>query len=137
VVQGCGIGCYLSFKIVTQPFTAVFHLLKNQTMKRIFFVAVTLLMFLSCQKNEILDSDIPEWLTPKLESFEEPGKCYGCAVTRIEYNNQLYYHLYCGIWSCMYCQLYDNHGELVNWDQNQFNDFFKKKKNETVIWQCK
>jgi len=106
-------------------------------MKRIYFVAVTFLLFLSCHNDEIPQPIIPEWLTPKIENFEKPGECYGCAVTRIEYNNQFYYHLYCGIWSCMYCQLYDSQGNLVNWDQNQFNDFFKKKKNETVIWQCK
>ena len=105
-------------------------------MKKIFLIAVTFLLSLSCQKDEISEPVIPEWLKPKIENFEKPGQCYGCSVTRIEYNNQWYYHLYCGIWSCMYCQLYNSEGNLVSWDQEQFNDFFRMKKNETVIWQC-
>jgi hypothetical protein len=36
----------------------------------------------------------------------------------------------------MYCKLYDSSGKLVEWSQEEFNNFLAKKKDETVIWQC-
>ena len=105
-------------------------------MRHFYFISFLLLFFISCEKEESLNTEVPEWLQPRLEELANSGQCYGCAVTRITFDNEYYYHLYCGYWSCMYCQLYDSSGKLVEWSADNFNSFLSEKKDEVVLWTC-
>ena len=106
-------------------------------MKNIYLITFLLLLFFSCKKEETTtNKDIPNWLLPKIESLENSGQCYSCSVTRITFESEYYYHLYCGLWSCVYCQVYDKNGELVDWSNTKFSDFLEKKTDETIIWKC-
>jgi len=104
-------------------------------MKYLLFSSLLLLFLVSCQKEE-LNEEIPEWFYPRIEALENSGECYGCTLTKILYNNSIYYDLYCGYWSCMYCNLYDSNGNLVEWDVDDFNNFLENKKDEEIIWRC-
>ena len=103
--------------------------------KIINFLAV-ILFLISCQKEEVVVSQVPDWFVPIIQNLENSGQCFDCSITRITYNNKTYYHLYCGLWSCMYCNLFDSQGNLVEWKEGEFDDFLKNKKDDTVIWQC-
>lgn len=105
-------------------------------MNKLIPISILFLILFSCQKEEIPTENIPDWLLPQIEKLEKSGECYGCTVTQITYNSKLYFHLYCGYWSCMYCKLYDSNGKLVEWEAEEFNNFLENKKNETVIWKC-
>ena len=106
-------------------------------MSRLFFIILVLVLFqFSCNKEETPPLEVPDFLHPQIEELENSGECYGCTITKISFNNSFYYHLYCGYWSCMYCNLYDNNGNLVQWEQEEFSDFLENKTVEQVIWKC-
>lgn len=68
-----------------------------------------LLLISACNKDEPNARDqFPELLQAKItELVPDQNLCEITTVTIIEYNGKNYYHIYCGIWSCMYCQLFD------------------------------
>jgi hypothetical protein len=71
-------------------------------------------MFYSCHKNEetTVTKEIPPWLQLKVAALvPEPALCEITEITFIQYNGKNYFHVYCGIWSCMYCQLFDEQGK--------------------------
>jgi hypothetical protein len=109
-------------------------------MKRLpVFILILLLIGLgSCKKDEISTSDqFPAWLQAKItELVPEQNLCEITEVTIIEYNGAKYYHIYCEIWSCMYCQLFDGNGNRPNWDENGWNNFFAKQKAIKTVPAC-
>jgi hypothetical protein len=97
-------------------------------MKRLLlFISIifALCIVFSCDKEEITTPDqFPEWLQNKMtELFPDQRFCEITDVTIIRYNGKTYYHIYCGIWSCMYCQFFDEHGNRPTWDEKVWNDF--------------
>ncbi|MCX6237072.1 MAG: hypothetical protein NTY07_05840 [Bacteroidia bacterium] len=99
-----------------------------------------LLSFLSCDKKDTITGprDFPLWLQAKITELVTPNNiCEFTDVTIIEYNGKRYYHIYAGLWSCMYCQLFDEQGNRPDWDTSVWNDFFAKKKEVQVIPACK
>lgn len=104
-------------------------------MKNHLLIILLLLFLVSCQKEE-LNEEIPEWLKPRIEELQNSGECFGCTLAKISFNNSIYYNLYCGYWSCMYFNFYDNNGNLVEWNVVDFNNFLENNKNETIIWSC-
>jgi len=91
-------------------------------MKRLpaFVLIVLLIGLYSCKKDDhSANSQSPEWLQAKItELTSEFDLCKYTDVTTIEYNGKMYYHIYCGAWSCVYCQLFDEKGNRPNWDTN-------------------
>ena len=136
---------YLRFTIIgkyhkklTLTGTSTSHYQTNK-MKNLYLISILFIFLSSCEKEEKKDSfnsDIPEWIIPQIEELENAGHCSLCSLTRITFNNEFYYHVYCGIWSCMYCYLYDSSGELVDWSADNFNTFLSEKKDEVVLWTC-
>ena len=105
-------------------------------MKRLIIPALILLFLISCQKEETPISEVPDWFLPQIEKLEKSGECYGCTITKISYNNKIYYYLYCGYWSCIYCNLFDENGKLVEWETYDFSDFIENKIVGEIIWKC-
>jgi hypothetical protein len=98
------------------------------------FSTILLIVFLlgidSCKKDGTSAPDqFPEWLQTKItELTSEFNLCKFTDITIIEYKGQKYYHVYCGAWSCMYCQLFDEQGNRPVWESNEWNDFSTNKK---------
>jgi hypothetical protein len=91
--------------------------------------AVLLWIALSCGKEDTAFDQLPGWLQAKIPELVPDQKlCEITEVTIIRYNGEIYYHVYCGIWSCMYCQLFDEHGKRPTWDDNGWNGFFANQK---------
>jgi hypothetical protein len=98
------------------------------------FYTILLIVFLlgmdSCKKEENSTTDqFPGWLQTKItELTSEFNLCEYTDVTIIEYNGKTYYHIYCGVWSCSHCQLFDDKGNHAVWEYNEFSDFLKYSK---------
>jgi hypothetical protein len=105
-------------------------------MKSFCLLLLTSFFLFSCEKEEVSETNVPDWFQPTIEELENSGECFGCTITKIPYNGEIYYHLYCGYWSCMYCNLYDSRGNLVDWDQEKFDHFLENKSEGEVIWKC-
>lgn len=111
-------------------------------MKRvlIFLCIISLLCTgLSCGKKEVTGDDpLPEWIPMKVsELITDQNLCQITDITVISYNGKTYYHIYCGIWSCMYCHLFDEEGNRPAWEQNEWNDFFARKKEIRKVPACR
>ena len=106
------------------------------------FTTILLIFFLlgldSCKKEENQAPDqFPEWLQTKItELTSESNLCKFTDVTIIEFQEKRYYHIYCGVWSCMYCQLFDEQGNRPTWDNVEWNDFFANKKEIKIVPAC-
>jgi hypothetical protein len=110
-------------------------------MKRIILIAGIFILFsvLSCDKNvEITGPDkFPEWLKLKIaELIQDQHLCEITDVTIIEYNGKRYYHIYAGLWSCVYCQLFDEQGNRPVWEGKDWDDFFIRKKDIQKVQAC-
>jgi hypothetical protein len=94
------------------------------------FIAAFLALF-SCHKKEeiTVSKEFPGWLRIKIAGLipDEP-LCKISEVTTIQYKGKIYYHVYCGLWSCMYCQLFDEQGNRPDWKDEDWQDFFANKK---------
>jgi hypothetical protein len=104
-----------------------------------FIFVILLLALHTCKKEEkITNYSIPDWLQSKItELLPDQDLCKITDITIIEYKGQIYYHIYCGIWSCVYCQLFDEQGNRPAWDTNSWNDFLAQKKEIEKIPACK
>jgi len=105
----------------------------------LYFCILLLGGILSCKdKDEITPPDqFPLWLKFKItELTSESNLCAITDVTIIDYKGKLYYNIYCGLWSCIYCELYDENGNRPNWETDQLNDFFANKKEIKTLPAC-
>ena len=111
-------------------------------MKRLLFLTciIILIGIQACNKKEVSPGtlEFPGWLQLKIaELVPEKNMCQITNVTLIEYNGKKYYHIYCGIWSCMYCQLFDEQGIRPAWDSSVWDDFMTNKKELWTVPACK
>ncbi|BBE16825.1 hypothetical protein AQPE_0972 [Aquipluma nitroreducens] len=110
-------------------------------MKRFFLFTCLYLTLstISCdKKDEITDANqYPVWLQTKIDELtSKQNICKITDVTIIEYNGKTYYHIYCGLWSCSYCQLFDDNGNYAVWETNEFANFLKSGKVIKVLPAC-
>ncbi len=105
--------------------------------KKIFYILVLVMAFVSCENREPLTVETPEWLTPRLLELENSGDCHGCTVQRWTYDDQFYYHVYCSYWSCLDCEVYHYDGKLVVWGETVDQaDYEANKHRPEKIWEC-
>lgn len=80
----------------------------------------------SCSKDDF--DPKPDWLSDKVEEIINEDLCSLTTVTVYQFQEAYYYDIYCGLWSCIYCHLYDSEGENVKWDSETFELFLSDKK---------
>lgn len=110
-------------------------------MRQIFIIICLVLCtaLVACDKNDDLNApeELPGWMKAKVdEVITNKELCPITQVTIIQYNNELYYHLYCAIWSCSHCYLYNSKGENVFGQSFDFETFMKEKKEIKTISAC-
>lgn len=110
-------------------------------MKRFVHIACLFLLIavLSCQdKDEISSSGpYPKWLQLKItELISKGNECQVTDLTIYEFKGKKYYHIYNGLWSCMYCELYDESGNHPTWNQEEGDNFYANKKELKTIPAC-
>ena len=107
------------------------------------FTIIILIAFLigldSCKKEETpTPEQFPEWLQAKIaEITSQQNICSITDVTIFEYNGKRYYNSYCGLWSCVYCQFFDEKGNRPTWDSNEWNKFHDNQKVIKTVPACK
>ncbi len=111
-------------------------------MKRLILLIAIILSvgILSCDKKDLINGpdELPSWLKLKIaELVPEQNLCNITTVTIIEYNGKKYYYLYCMIWSCAWCHLFDEQGNRPAWTTCQWDDFFAGKKDVQTVPACK
>lgn len=105
--------------------------------KRILFLNILIVAFISCEDREPDPIIVPEWLKPRLEELEDSGNCFDCKVQRWNYNDEFFYTVYCGFWSCAECEVYRYNGDLVTWvDDIDHADYAQKKDRPLIVWKC-
>ena len=104
----------------------------------IAFLFIFLLVPGSCKKEDNrTDDQFPAWLQTKItELTSEFNLCKMTDVTILEYKGKQYYHIYCGLWSCMYCQLFDEKGNRPTFTNTEWNDFLTNKKEIKTLPAC-
>ncbi|QIA09781.1 hypothetical protein [Draconibacterium halophilum] len=106
-------------------------------MKKALLMLFLGLALVSCEDREPEPILIPEWLKPRLTELESSGECYGCQVQRWSYNEEYFYHLYCGYWSCSDCEVYHYDGRRVEWGATADPvDFNENKHRPVLVWEC-
>jgi len=90
---------------------------------------------LACEDRTPDPTTIPVWLEPRIEELEA-SSCPGCKVTRVTYNDEYFYHVYCNSWSCLYCEVYHYNGDAVDWTAMDQADFLAKLSHPVIIWKC-
>lgn len=93
-------------------------------------------MLLSCQKEEFLDSEIPQWLKPRIEEINNSDQCKLYFVDRYMYKNKYYYDVVNTGINCILCEVYDSQGNLVNFEENEDIVFLNKRYDRKTIWIC-
>ncbi|MEN8117771.1 MAG: hypothetical protein ABFS16_12370 [Bacteroidota bacterium] len=108
----------------------------KQTIKLLYLASFLSLLFISCEERVPAEVVIPAWLQPRIEELESSEHCNICEVQRSTYLEEHYFHVYCGHWSCMYCEVYHYDGRLVDWEETSLTDFLENRTNLKIIWEC-
>ena len=108
--------------------------------------ALFVILLASCKKeNDKAADQAPAWLRTEFETalsgLEQSGSseqqlCEISVVEVYQLNGKVYYNLYCQLWSCYFCHLYDENGVKVNWGQEEWSDFDLNKKLVKTIPAC-
>lgn len=104
-------------------------------MRKLQLITILFIMLVACEDREPAAVTIPQWLEPRIEELEADG-CIGCSISRVTYNDEFYYHVYCNYWSCSNCETYHSDGELVDWSVTNYADFLENKTRPIIIWEC-
>ena len=99
-------------------------------MKYLFILWIMLnLLFAACKDDEKDPVVLPEAIQQVVnESETDNDLCEICNVEIFEFEGKHYYNLYCAHWSCLYCNLYDENGDLVSGEDFNFSGFLEQKK---------
>ena len=109
-------------------------------MLKIFFISTFLIITLISCSNSVeafnYEIDTPEWLKLKIDSLDVEPNYAGATVYRYEWHTQFVYHISIPISSCAYCLVYEQNGDLINFENSStVNDFHNNKKNQVIVWQ--
>lgn len=93
----------------------------------LFCVIIILLGLFACDKKDSLyNAALPNWLDQKIGQMElDQDMCKLTNIITISFNSQLYYVIQTAVSSCMYCDIYDEHGIKPQWDDNTYVEFHK------------
>jgi hypothetical protein len=87
------------------------------------------------------DSDFPEWLSTAIKEMETLH-AGDVSIVKIkifegEWRNKKFYYIYNNLSSCMFCKVYYDNGEKIEWsDQDiSFDNFCSTSKNWKLIYE--
>ncbi|MGE5812370.1 MAG: hypothetical protein ACM339_12760 [Ignavibacteria bacterium] len=109
-------------------------------LKIIFISSLLSIAFLSCQKNSLVEPfnyerDTPLWLKEKIDYMSTNHDYFGSKIYRYKWNEKYVYHIMIPISSCAYCELYDQDGIKIQFNDDSFSDFLENKKDEVLVWE--
>ncbi len=105
-------------------------------MRHFYFISFLLLFLISCEKEDTPNTEIPDWLQPRIEELENSEQCHFYSISRDTYKNQFYYDILNIAVNCILCEVYDAQGNLVEWGSDVKMDFLNNRKGRVGIWHC-
>ena len=99
---------------------------------------ITIFIQLNCQKDTspITNMDTPEWLNSYIENIQDNPDYFGTKIYRYEWKENFVYHIMIPISSCAYCEVYNQSGTKIEFNNDTtFQDFLNNKKNEVIVWE--
>jgi len=100
----------------------------------IFSIAFILVYFSNCQKDTSPIIITPVWLNEYIEDIEDDPAYFGGTITRYEWKIKYYYDVFVPSRSCYICEVYNQYGELMVWNDSLAIDFNNNRKNGFVVW---
>jgi hypothetical protein len=108
-----------------------------QKSKLVLFVFILLTCLLSCQKDNSPITYTPVWLNSYIEDIEQNPTYRNAVITRYEWKSNFYYDVMVPTRSCYPCEVFNQSGQLVQWNSSSSIDFVNNRKNPYVIWRWK
>ncbi len=106
-------------------------------MRKLIYISLFVISFVSCENREPENPEIPSWLLPRLTELSDSTSCEGCTLQRSTFNSLYYYDLYCNTSSCVYCEVYDYRGDLVEWGEDfPLSDWLENRTKVIILWEC-
>jgi len=97
------------------------------SMKHPFLIICLLLLgsIFSCTKEKSDHPDqFPVWLQAKImEITSENDLCKYTHIEIIKFEGKFYYNIRCDVWNCIYCQVFDEQGNKIQWNSETLNIF--------------
>jgi hypothetical protein len=103
------------------------------------------LVLIGCQKDSGVEPydyarDTPEWLKEKISVMSNDTTHFFAMAKVYRYNwrEELIYHISIPLSSCMYCELYDQRGNRIQFSKDAaMVDFLTNRSGEILIWESK
>jgi hypothetical protein len=103
------------------------------------------LVLVSCNKDSGVEPydyarDTPEWLKEKISVMSNDTTHFFAMakVYRYKWREALIYHISIPLSSCMYCELYDQNGNRIQFSNDvTLMDFLTNRSGEILIWESK
>ena len=100
----------------------------------IFLIIFSFTYFSGCQKDTSPITITPVWLNEFIENIENDHAYYGANITRYEWKEKYYYDVFVASRSCFPCEVYDQTGQLMIWNDSSAIDYVNNRKNGFVVW---
>ncbi|WP_185957246.1 hypothetical protein [Gracilimonas mengyeensis] len=110
---------------------------------KIIIISFLLLLMIGCQGNKgtndfDFEKDTPQWLKAEIDSISLNSYYQVIKVYRYTWKGDFVYHFEIPISSCVFCDLYDQNGSKLTFnDDKLFEDFLENKHDKVLIWQRK
>lgn len=111
--------------------------------RTILISALIILFITGCKKDNSVEPfnyerDTPQWLKEKIETFKKDPMSRDKVVYRYEWNGKFIYDIYSAASSCMFCEVYEQNGNKVQFTtEAMLQDYIKNRKNEIIVWSGK
>lgn len=108
----------------------------NSMLKHMYVLLIVFsgIFIYGCQKDTSPVNETPTWLNNYIENIKEDPSYYGTVITRYEWKKKYYYDVDIPISSCIICDVYNQYGERMLWNDSSATDFVNNRKNGFVIW---
>ncbi len=105
-----------------------------QKPKFVLLIVSIIFLISSCQKDNSPITYAPVWLNTYIEDIEQNPLYRHAVITRYEWKKDYYYDVMVPTRSCYQCEVFNQSGQLVQWNISSSIDFTNNRKNPYVIW---
>ncbi len=94
-------------------------------------------LVVACEKKSQQQDQLPEWLEIILDESTNNDFCQYWSVTRYSFRDSYYYELFNPLSSCLFCDVYDEEGNRMVWDDHEdMNAYVENRTDVTLVWEC-
>jgi hypothetical protein len=102
--------------------------------KIVILIGILSFAFFACKKDGVEQVN-PDWINSMADTLKTKDFYWGSIIYRHEWKSKYYYDLWIPLSSCAYCNVYNEKGEKVNWDNENSQDYMQNRKNDLILWE--